>query len=63
MDDNLQNKLDELAELELKHGVTGVSFALKKGHTVTPEETVDHVMDLIKKSAELIKTKDKLKKI
>jgi hypothetical protein len=61
MNNRLKKKLKELAELEREHKVTGVSFAIKKGYTVTTEESVDHAIDIIKKGSELIENKSKYK--
>ena len=63
MDDSLRAKLEELQALEKEHNVKGVSFTLKKGAELTTEESIDFVMDLIKRSAELLDNKDNLKRI
>lgn len=61
MNNSLKNKLSVLSELERKHRVSGVSFAIKKGTTVTTEESVDHAIDIINRGSKLIRDKSKYK--
>lgn len=61
MNSQLKKKLSVLCNLQREHKVTGVSFAIRKGATVTTEESVDHAIDIIKRGSELVKNKSKLK--
>ena len=57
----MNNNLNELLKLEREHKVTGVGFAIKKGTQVTPEESVDIVINIINKSSKIIRDKSRYK--
>lgn len=43
----LEKKLEHISELEAKHGIVGVSFAVRDGETVLTEEAADYVIAAI----------------
>ncbi len=59
--DDVARKLKQIARLEKTHGVRGVNFAVKEGETVTLDESVDYVIDVIKNSAKLAGRTDLVK--
>ena len=61
MDDKLKTKLTEIAELERKHGVIGVS--LNAGDSMSTENALDYIAEIIEDSSRLIKDKKNLRRV
>jgi hypothetical protein len=51
--EELRAKLSELKALQEQHRIRGVSFAVLDGE-VTTEDSLDYVLDVVKKSVEMI---------
>lgn len=65
-DPDVVEKLKEIADLESKHSLFGVSFAVRgewegSACSVKTEDAVDYVIQALKRSAELSKSIDLLK--
>jgi hypothetical protein len=56
--EELKKKWDKIADLEKKHKVVGVRFAVREGAKVGIDEAMGYVAKQIEKSAELIKHRE-----
>lgn len=59
--EKIKNKLKNIAKLEQKHGVIGIS--LNPGDDVLAEDVLDYACEIIKDSSQIIKNKSKLRKV
>jgi len=57
MSNELRAKLDELAKLEKKYNIRGISIKVKDGETVSTEESIDYVLAFIKQAVETLEKK------
>ena len=57
----IKDKLKNIAELERKHGVLGIS--INASDDASSEDVLDYVAEIIIDSSQLIKNKSKLRKL
>jgi len=56
----LREKLAELRTLQAQYRITGISFAVREGETITTEASVDYVLEVIRQTADLLARTDKI---
>ncbi len=60
-DPTLRGKLEEIARLERRHGIVGVSILPKEGQgSILARDVADHVIAVIKEGVEVMENRDNI---